>query len=558
LDDAARAARGGLASVHPGHTPSHAARAGGWGVSTLTDGTIGKGVLMSPNRRNILIVDDIDINRAILYELFHDQYTVLEAENGKVALDLISAYGASIAVVLLDIVMPVMDGFEVLKDMIETKAIEKTPVIMITAESDEEKALMGYSMGVVDIINKPFNPDIVRRRVQNTIDLYLHKFYLEDMVERQMEALELQNEKLKMSNTFIIDALSTAVEFRNQESGQHIRRIRALTKILLETLAAASEKYRLPAEEIETIASASAMHDIGKIAIADAVLLKPGRLTPDEFEIMKTHTTKGCAILKSINFTGDLDYYKYCYEICRGHHERWDGRGYPDGLAGDEIPVWAQVVSLADVYDALTSDRVYKPAFSHEKAVGMIMGGECGVFNPELLCTFEKTAAEFLDSEMIQKYSEPAATKAYLMNLGSIGIAEDEILSGRTLELLWREREKLRSLEELSEDIVFDYDAQSDTMRFSGRFAEVFSTQAEIAGFRRILRDSSWISQEGKDLIAGEAAKLGRETPRCVFPLDARTASGATGHFIAHVCALFDSDESDEVAGYIGKLVAAG
>jgi putative two-component system response regulator len=505
----------------------------------------------------MLIVDDIEINRAILYELFHEQYNVLEAENGRAALNLIERYGAtSIAVVLLDIVMPVMDGFEVLKHMIETKTIDDMPVIMITAESDEEKALKGYSMGVVDIINKPFNPDIVRRRVQNTVDLFLHKFYLEDMVERQMDALELQNEKLKMSNTFIIDALSTAVEFRNQESGQHIRRIRALSKILLETLAGKSEKYRLPAEEIDTIASASAMHDIGKIAIADAVLLKPGKLTPEEFEIMKTHTTKGCDILKSINFTGDLAYYKYCYEICRWHHERWDGRGYPDGLRNDEIPVWAQVVSLADVYDALTSDRVYKPAFPHDVALKMILNGECGVFNPELLVTFEQTAADFLDAEIINKNSEPMAAVHNARSFGNISV-DDGVLSGRTLELLWRERSKIQALEELSTDIIFDYDSHTDSVRFSNRFVELFSMNTEIKGFRAFLLSSSIISQIDKERILNELMKLNVHIPKCSFLMDVRVASGAYEAFNISIQALFDSEGSDEKSGYIGKLTRA-
>jgi putative two-component system response regulator len=502
----------------------------------------------------MLIVDDIEINRAILYELFHDQYNVLEAEHGKAALALIEKYGSnSIAVVLLDIVMPVMDGFEVLKHMIQTKIIDDMPVIMITAESDEEKALKGYSMGVVDIINKPFNPDIVRRRVQNTVDLFLHKFYLEDMVERQMDALELQNEKLKMSNTFIIDALSTAVEFRNQESGQHIRRIRALSKILLETLAEQSEKYRLPAEEIDTIASASAMHAIGKIAIADAVLLKPGRLTPEEFEIMKTHTTKGCDILKSINFTGDLAYYKYCYEICRWHHERWDGRGYPDGLRGDEIPVWAQVVSLADVYDALTSDRVYKPAFPHDVAVAMILNGECGVFNPELLTTFEQTASDFLDAEIINRNSEPMTISHSPRSFGSVAV-DDGVLSGRTVELLWRERAKTRALEELTADIIFDYDSLADTVRFSARFVELFSLDNEIKGFRSSLLSSSIINQADKEKLLNELMKLNVQKPRCSFSLTAILATGKPEAFNLDIKALFDSEGSDEKTGYIGRL----
>jgi putative two-component system response regulator len=410
-------------------------------------------------------------------------------------------------------------------------------------------------MGVVDIINKPFNPDIVRRRVQNTVDLYLHKFYLEDMVERQMEALELQNEKLKQSNTFIIDALSTAVEFRNQESGQHILRIRALTKILLETLSEMNEKYRLSQEEIDTIASASAMHDIGKIAIADAVLLKPGRLTKEEFEEMKTHTTKGCAILQSINFTGDPTYYAYCYEICRGHHERWDGRGYPDALAGDEIPLWAQVVSLADVYDALTSERVYKPAYEHDVAVKMIMNGECGVFNPELLASFEKIAPEFLDQEKIKEKSEPLVAKSPVKGFDGI-FPGDDLLSGRTLELLERERAKIDALGELSDDLIFDYDGHTDTMRFSRKLLSHFDLGgAEISGFRQVLLSGDAIGQEDKERVLNAVMKLNRQNPRAALAVNILTLSGKPEPFDLHVSALFDSAESNEKAGYMGKLV---
>lgn len=335
--------------------------------------------------RKLLVVDDVEINRAILFELFSDQFDVLEAENGKIALDIIHQYGEEIAIVLLDIIMPVMDGFEVLKVMNDEHLINTIPVIMITGENDDNKMLMGYGMGVSDLVNKPFNPDIIYRRVNNVVDLYTHKLQLEQKLLEQKQMLEKQARRLRNFDQFVIDALSTTVEFRDFESGEHIKRIRILTKILLENM---RDDYPLTQDQIDIISNVSAMHDIGKIAIPDSILLKPGRLTKEEFEIMKTHTLRGCEILESIGEVQDLDYYNYSYDICRHHHERWDGRGYPDGLKGDDISIWAQATSLADVYDALTSKRVYKAAYTHEEAINMIVKGECGAFNPKMLDCF--------------------------------------------------------------------------------------------------------------------------------------------------------------------------
>ena len=506
---------------------------------------------MNPERKNILIVDDIKINRIILYELFHDQYNVLEAENGKIALDLIAEYGNSIAIVLLDIVMPVMDGFGMLKQMIKDGSINKMPVIMITASSDEEMALKGYSMGVVDIINKPFNPEIVSRRVQNTVDLFLHKYYLEDMVERQTKTLEHQNEMLRMSNSFIIDALSTAVEFRNQESGQHIRRMHALTKMLLNNLAVRCGKYNLSPDKIEKISDASAMHDIGKIAIADAILLKPGRLTAEEFEIMKTHTTKGCEILQSINFTGDQEYFKYCHDICRHHHERWNGRGYPDGLVGDEIPVCAQVVSLTDVYDALVSDRVYKTAFTHETSVNMIVSGECGEFNPELIYTFIETAPDFQDPEIVHLFSVPSFSPISAKNTHP---GENVIKDSYITEQLYYEKSKFITISELSDDAIFEYEISTDIIRFLGQASKIFPFPLEIEGFRHAITTSSIVRQEHKPLLLAEVMKLNRQNPHSVFSLDIITKSGFFERFQVTVKAVFDSDETADKIAYIGKL----
>ena len=340
---------------------------------------------MDVTMRKLLVVDDVMLNRAILNELFCREYEVLEAENGAEALRYIEQYGDDIAIVLLDLIMPVMDGFEVLQEMNRSGIISTVPVVMITGESDDDKMLTGYGLGVSDLVNKPFNPDIVHRRVSNVVALYNHKRDLERKLKEQKAMLDKQADRLKKANQFVIDTLSTTVEFRSFESGEHIKRIRVLTHVLLEQ---ASHHYPLSAEQIEAISNASAVHDIGKIAIPDAILLKPGPLTPEEFEVMKSHTVRGCEILMSLKNTQDIEYFTYCYEICRHHHERWDGRGYPDGLKGDGIPIWAQATSIADVYDALTSKRVYKDAYSHDTAVQMIVNGECGSFNPTLLQCF--------------------------------------------------------------------------------------------------------------------------------------------------------------------------
>ncbi|MDR0817566.1 MAG: response regulator [Clostridiales Family XIII bacterium] len=337
------------------------------------------------DKLKLLVVDDVDINRMIISELFHDQYEVLEAENGEEALKIINDPNiGNLAIVLLDLLMPVLDGMGVLKDMNETGRINDIPVILITSEDDEGKALESYELGVSDVMHKPFNASIVTQRADNVIQLYSYKNHLEEKLEEQKQELVEKEGRIKQMNFSLIDTLSATVEFRNVESGKHIKRTRLLLKLILENM---RDKYSFSDEQLELMSSAAALHDVGKIAIPDAVLLKPGKLTKEEFEIMKTHTTKGAEILETLDLLQDKEYYQYCYDICRHHHERWDGRGYPDGLSGNDIPIWAQAAAVVDVYDALTSKRVYKDAFSHEEAIRMIMDGECGSFNPEILDT---------------------------------------------------------------------------------------------------------------------------------------------------------------------------
>ena len=329
-------------------------------------------------KSKILLVDDSKMNRMMLTEILGDSYHILEAENGQECLETLQAEAGNIALVLLDINMPVMNGFEVLKAMNRNHTIEDTPVIMISSDDSDAAIRKSYELGASDYVNRPFDARIVYRRVTNTIKLYAKQRRLVQMVSDQIRARENNTDML-------VGVLSHIVEFRNGESGAHVRHIRIITEMLLRRLLEISSRYSITAEQQDMIPLASALHDIGKIGIDEKILNKPGKLTPEEFEVMKTHSMLGAKMLHDLDGFAEQPLLQTAYEIARWHHERWDGRGYPDRLKGDEIPISAQLVSLADVYDALTSDRCYKKAFPHEKAVQMILNGECGAFNPLLL-----------------------------------------------------------------------------------------------------------------------------------------------------------------------------
>lgn len=329
-------------------------------------------------QETILIVDDSALNRMVLIEILgKENYTFLEAENGQQAVELLDCH-PEVDLLLLDITMPEIDGFGVLEIMNQYHWIEETPVIMISAEDSYTFVERAYDLGASDYITRPFDARVVCRRVSNTLMLYAKQKRLVQMVAEQVY------EKEKVSNT-MISILSHIVEFRNNESGLHVVHIRTITELLLRRLRKKTDRYPLTEADISLISTASALHDIGKINIPEQILNKPGRLTKEEFEIIKTHSAVGEHMLRQIPFNQNEPLVKIAREICRWHHERWDGRGYPDGLKGDEIPISAQVVSLADVYDALTSERCYKAAFDHETALNMIVNGECGAFNPLLL-----------------------------------------------------------------------------------------------------------------------------------------------------------------------------
>ena len=343
----------------------------------------------------ILIVDDVEVNRAVLKEVFKHEYAIVEAGDGEEALQMVQKYQDSLVIVLLDIIMPKVNGIEVVTKMKEWNMLDRIPVIMITEDGSWKMRDIGYTLGVSDIIGKPIEASVTKKRVKNIISLFQHKNEQERLIQKQTQELITQSRMLNEINNRIIDTLGTVVEFRSMESGVHVFRIKHYTKILLRYVQRMYPEYAITNEMAEMITAASSLHDVGKISIPDSVLLKPGRLTNDEFELMKTHSMKGFEVIEAIAPVDGSEFFDCARDIAKYHHEKYDGRGYPEGLVGDEIPISAQIVSVADVYDALTHERCYKKAYLPEIALDMIYNGECGVFNPKLIACLQAASDEF-------------------------------------------------------------------------------------------------------------------------------------------------------------------
>ena len=403
-------------------------------------------------RQTILIVDDAEMNRMMLSDMLGDQYDYVEAADGREALRILEK-NVSIDLMLLDINMPEMNGFEVLEEMNRYHWIQEVPVIMITAEESVESMEHAYSLGVTDYIPRPFNVYIVRRRVENTLNLYVNQKRLMRLVSDQIAEKE-------ENNTLMVSILSNVVEIRNHESGDHIRNIRRITELLLHQLVQKTKAYHLSEEDIALIKTASSLHDIGKITIPEEILNKPGKLTKEEFEIMKTHSAAGAQILEQMKYGQDKPLYRYALEICRWHHERWDGHGYPDGLMGEEIPISAQIVAIADVYDALTSERCYKKAYDHTTAINMILNGECGAFNPLLLECLTETASQL---RIVTGVNGDVMPYRFELNRLSEEILAHADLpkNDRVQNLLDTMQERIDFFASTSGGIQFEYDAVS-------------------------------------------------------------------------------------------------
>ena len=330
------------------------------------------------NKPLVLVVDDSDMNRFLLSQILLDDYNVIEACDGVEATQIIQDHFKELSIVLLDIVMPRMDGFGVLEFMNANDLIQDLPVIMISSMDEDSAIRRCYELGISDYVRRPFSADVVGKRVYNIVRLYQRQRNLQREIREQVEERE-------KNSRVVTSIISHVVENRNGESGPHVIHVEQITEIILNRLTELTDMYKLSKEDKKQISLASALHDIGKIGIDEKILNKPGKLTEEEYEIMKTHTTIGAIVIRQVQMKEDDTLIQFAYEICRWHHEKWDGRGYPDGLKGNYIPISAQVVSIADVYDALVSERVYKKAYSHEKAIEMIINGECGEFNPVLI-----------------------------------------------------------------------------------------------------------------------------------------------------------------------------
>ena len=414
----------------------------------------------------ILIVDDSQMNREFLKEILCHDYDIILAENGVEAISLMKNHLSSLSLILLDLIMPEMDGFEVLTYMNKYQWIHDIPVMIISSENSGKYIGRVYDLGASDFISRPFNVNIVQKRVSNIISLYSKQRRLKDIVTEQVY------EKESRSN-LMISVLSHIVEFRNGESGLHIIHINMITEKLLYALLRKDPTCSLTSQDISLITMASSLHDIGKISISDKILNKPGRLTPEEFTIMKTHASIGGDIIRGLQWDQNDPLLKVAYEICRWHHERWDGRGYPDGLKGDEIPLSAQVVSLADVYDALTSDRCYKKAIPHKKAIQMIMNGECGQFQPMLLECLLDIEDELLDislaSDEMKGMPKTWQTQKVVQELGQY---DDLTVTRQVLDQLDIEKIKSQFFFDKQEQLAFIYNETLDIMYLSHNAAK--------------------------------------------------------------------------------------
>lgn len=339
----------------------------------------------------IMVVDDIEINRIILEEILSDIYEIEQAADGIEAVEMLFNDVDKPHLVLLDIMMPGMDGFEVLDKMKADPVLGKIPVVFITAANEEVK---GLNAGAVDYISKPFEPEIVQLRVANQLELSLYREKLERMVEQKATELVATKE------TFL-ETMASMIEYRSLESGQHVKSTKKLTGILVrQLLKKKTYDQELIGMDYDALIKAAPLHDVGKIGIPDNILLKPGKLTPEEFKIIETHTVIGSEVIKSMMLNSEDTYLNHCYDISRSHHERWDGKGYPDGLSGENIPLSARIVAVVDVYDALVSERCYKKAFTHEEAMGILQHDSGTHFDPKIIETLLEVQDQLIKNHL--------------------------------------------------------------------------------------------------------------------------------------------------------------
>lgn len=494
----------------------------------------------------ILIVDDSEMNRDMLSDMLSDDYDIVEAADGEEALSILKERVYDIDLVLLDIIMPAVDGFGVLDVMKRYHWIDNTPVIMISSETSQSYIRKAFELGVTDYIIRPFDSFIIHKRVSNTLMLYRKQKKLLSALEEQV----YENEK---NNSMMINVLAHIDEFRNGESGMHVHHIKQLTSILLQNLIEKTDKYRLTENDILLISTASSLHDIGKISIDDKILNKPGRLTAEEFEVIKTHSIIGAEMLQDLHNTHNYPLFDKAYEICRWHHERYDGKGYPDGLKGEEIPISAQVTSLADVYDALTSNRCYKKAYSHEKAMEMILDGQCGAFNPVLLQCLKdcekQILAEFSDS--IDTTQDDRLLIRATEELVENKISSDKIDFSARLPIAARERWNFFS--DGSGEIQFEYDAILDVLRLTKYGAKVLGLQ-ELTMHPRGLKQGYLGAQNIQTILDAMQSEASLEKP--VVKIKKHISlNGPRRWYEIRIRTLWSNEENPKYTGILGRII---
>lgn len=494
----------------------------------------------------VLIVDDSELNREMLGSMLGDEYEIVEAENGAQAVDILRENASNLSLILLDIQMPQMDGFEVLIHMNRFHWIDMLPVIMISSEISPKFIERAYELGATDYIARPYNTAIVRRRVANVI--------LSFAKQRQMlEIMTHQISKKEKDNRLMLSILSHIVEFRNGESGLHVLHINLITDLLLWQLMLKTDRNKMTNEDISLISMASALHDIGKIAVPEEILNKPGRLTAEEFRIMQGHSMAGANLLMDLPIDRNEPLLKAAYEICRWHHERYDGRGYPDGLKGDAIPLSAQVVALADVYDALTSERCYKPAYSHDAAMKMILDGQCGAFQP-LLLECLRDIGDTLEQEltvqnMLEAENTPKETSHITEQLQHYGLGDSE----RLLRQRSYEQQHFRFLLDKTEEIFFNYAVEPSILCFNQYGAEQLSIGNDLF---QPLENGNLLRCIDIDVLNRIVEKVQEATPaQPDFQMDVPLTIKQENqwfHCIFHV--IWTNENVKHYAGVMGKL----
>ncbi len=491
----------------------------------------------------ILIVDDSELNREILSGILADQYDFIEAENGIQALDILRR-DTDIDLMLLDITMPELDGFGVLEAMKRYHWTEDIPVIVISAESTSTFSGRAYDLGAIDYISRPFDAAVVQRRVQNTLMLYSRQ-------KRLIQAVEQQVYEREKTGDLMINILSHVVEFRNSESGSHVLRIRIITDILLRELLKRTDRYAFTESDISMIATASALHDIGKINIPESILNKPGKLTPEEFETMKRHTTIGDALLQEMPVQQSEPLMKVARQICRWHHERWDGRGYPDGLKGDEIPISAQVVSIADVYDALTSERCYKPAYGHGDAIRMIQNGECGAFNPLMLECLAAAADQIRarlnhDADRYDYQQEAQRLTAELLTNKSLPV------SGHAQQIFELEQEKAAFFAARCGGVQFEHDRANHCLTVTN-WKELPQNRTQVYHFTSLEQFPALMTRKEAERVAEALRHATPEQPEVVLNVEA-TIGRTFRLYRLTARTLWTRTQPGECLGAVGQL----